>query len=124
MTNIGKPYEGKPHVRFDEERLVVPAFHSTRQGCRQVQARGRFFCLHWIKGKQGEDSLVPLSRWPIKTYIVRLYHWKQLSNNCSKWGSHSIDESEFKGNASILDLGCGLSYGETGYTELANLRIW
>ena len=19
MTNIGKPYEGKPHVRFDEE---------------------------------------------------------------------------------------------------------
>jgi len=21
MTNIGKPYEGKPHVRFDEEEL-------------------------------------------------------------------------------------------------------
>ncbi len=21
MTNIGKPYEGKPHVRFDEEGL-------------------------------------------------------------------------------------------------------
>jgi len=30
MTNIGKPYEGKPHVRFDEERLVAPAFHSTK----------------------------------------------------------------------------------------------
>jgi len=29
MTNIGKPYEGKPHVRFDEERLAAPAFHST-----------------------------------------------------------------------------------------------
>jgi len=29
MTNIGKPYEGKPHVRFDEEGLASPAFHST-----------------------------------------------------------------------------------------------
>lgn len=23
MTNIGKPYEGKPHVRFDEEGLKI-----------------------------------------------------------------------------------------------------
>jgi hypothetical protein len=23
MTNIGKPYEGKPHVRFDEEELKL-----------------------------------------------------------------------------------------------------
>lgn len=26
--NIGKPYEGKLHVRFDEEGLVVPALYS------------------------------------------------------------------------------------------------
>lgn len=30
MTSIGKPYEGKLHVRFDEEGLVSPALHSTR----------------------------------------------------------------------------------------------
>jgi hypothetical protein len=29
MTSIGKPYEGKLHVRFDEEGLVSPALHST-----------------------------------------------------------------------------------------------
>ena len=29
MTNIGKPYEGKPHVRFDEEGLVYPALYSS-----------------------------------------------------------------------------------------------
>jgi hypothetical protein len=30
MTNIGKPYEGKPHVRFDEEGLVLnPALYSS-----------------------------------------------------------------------------------------------
>ncbi|MNT90668.1 hypothetical protein D3C72_2316150 [compost metagenome] len=29
--NIGKPYEGKPHVRFDEEGLVRPALYSS--GC-------------------------------------------------------------------------------------------
>ncbi|WP_223837220.1 hypothetical protein, partial [Paenibacillus oceani] len=27
--NIGKPYAGKPHVRFDEEGLVIPALYST-----------------------------------------------------------------------------------------------
>lgn len=26
MTNIGKPYEGKPHVRFDEEGLASQPF--------------------------------------------------------------------------------------------------
>jgi len=29
MTNIGKPYEGKPHVRFDEEGLESPALYSS-----------------------------------------------------------------------------------------------
>ena len=30
MTNIGKPYEGKPHVRFDEEELnSCSALHSS-----------------------------------------------------------------------------------------------
>jgi len=29
MTNIGKPYEGKPHVRFDEEGLAIPVLYST-----------------------------------------------------------------------------------------------
>ena len=27
--NVGKPYEGKPHVRFDEEGLKFSALHST-----------------------------------------------------------------------------------------------
>ena len=29
VKNIGKPYEGKPHVRFDEEGLGLPALYST-----------------------------------------------------------------------------------------------
>lgn len=29
MNSIGKPYAGKLHVRFDEGRLVLPAFYST-----------------------------------------------------------------------------------------------
>ena len=29
MTNIGKPYEGKPHVRFDEEGQVLSALYSS-----------------------------------------------------------------------------------------------
>lgn len=29
MTNIGKPYEGKPHVRFDEEGLKFSALYSS-----------------------------------------------------------------------------------------------
>jgi len=33
MTNIGKPYEGKPHVRFDEEGLGSPALHSSPLHC-------------------------------------------------------------------------------------------
>jgi len=32
MTNIGKPYEGKPHVRFDEEGLGRPALYSSPNG--------------------------------------------------------------------------------------------
>ncbi|WP_426453310.1 hypothetical protein ACP26L_13895 [Paenibacillus sp. S-38] len=28
MTNIGKPYEGKPHVRFDEEGQKFSALYS------------------------------------------------------------------------------------------------
>ena len=28
-TSIGKPYEGKPHVRFDEEGLAIPVLYST-----------------------------------------------------------------------------------------------
>jgi hypothetical protein len=31
MTNIGKPYEGKPHVRFDEEELKFSALHSSAE---------------------------------------------------------------------------------------------
>ncbi|MDF2924511.1 MAG: hypothetical protein K0R57_3425, partial [Paenibacillaceae bacterium] len=30
VKNVGKPYAGKPHVRFDEEGLVSPALYSTR----------------------------------------------------------------------------------------------
>lgn len=29
VKNVGKPYAGKPHVRFDEEGLVSPALYST-----------------------------------------------------------------------------------------------
>ncbi len=29
MKKVGKPYAGKPHVRFDEKGLVTPALYST-----------------------------------------------------------------------------------------------
>lgn len=29
VKNVGKPYAGKPHVRFDEKGLVAPALYST-----------------------------------------------------------------------------------------------
>lgn len=29
VKNVGKPYEGKPHVRFDEEGLANPVLYST-----------------------------------------------------------------------------------------------
>jgi hypothetical protein len=29
VKNVGKPYAGKPHVRFDEEGLADPALYST-----------------------------------------------------------------------------------------------
>ncbi|MBD2845610.1 hypothetical protein IDH44_10455 [Paenibacillus sp. IB182496] len=29
VKNVGKPYAGKPHVRFDEEGLVLPVLYST-----------------------------------------------------------------------------------------------
>jgi len=29
VKNVGKPYAGKPHVRFDEEGLGSPALYST-----------------------------------------------------------------------------------------------
>ena len=32
MTNIGKPYEGKPHVRFDEEGLKYFSLSLYRAG--------------------------------------------------------------------------------------------
>ncbi len=34
VKNVGKPYAGKPHVRFDEEGLVNPALYSTEHGPR------------------------------------------------------------------------------------------
>ncbi len=33
MTNIGKPYEGKPHVRFDEEGQNYLPFTLERMKC-------------------------------------------------------------------------------------------
>ena len=39
MTNIGKPYEGKPHVRFDEEELNSrSALHSRKNSRIQQNA--------------------------------------------------------------------------------------
>ena len=32
VKNVGKPYAGKPHVRFDEEGLGSPALYSTECG--------------------------------------------------------------------------------------------
>lgn len=29
VKNVGKPYAGKPHVRFDEKGLEPPALYST-----------------------------------------------------------------------------------------------
>jgi hypothetical protein len=29
VKNVGKPYAGKPHVRFDEKGLASPALYST-----------------------------------------------------------------------------------------------
>ncbi len=37
LTNIGKPYEGKPHVRFDEEGLKYSALYSSSQGRTHAQ---------------------------------------------------------------------------------------
>jgi hypothetical protein len=54
MTSIGKPYEGKPHVRFDEEGLVSPALHSTH-----------FFLRHRPKLLIRDVGVVILARlWP------------------------------------------------------------
>jgi len=52
MTNIGKPYEGKPHVRFDEEGLVTPASHSTE---RPMTVLRKFsFIVAWSTGENSE----------------------------------------------------------------------
>jgi len=62
MTNIGKPYEGEPHVRFDEEGLAIPAFHSTdpclRQLCTQKQERRqRLSCsFHYVLLRQPHEA--------------------------------------------------------------------
>jgi hypothetical protein len=39
MTNIGKPYERKHHVRFDEEGLKISVLHSSKFNDEVVQAR-------------------------------------------------------------------------------------
>jgi hypothetical protein len=35
--NIGKPYEGEPHVRFDEERLKISALYSSNRQDNSVK---------------------------------------------------------------------------------------
>jgi hypothetical protein len=40
MTNIGKPYEGKPHVRFDEEGLGNQPFTLVTSSIVQKIANG------------------------------------------------------------------------------------
>jgi len=57
MTNIGKPYEGKLHVRFDEEGLVSPALHSTpvwaqSNGCKSL------LLLEWEVGYPNKGHLL------------------------------------------------------------------
>jgi hypothetical protein len=36
VKNVGKPYAGKPHVRFDEEGLAVPALYFTILICNSA----------------------------------------------------------------------------------------
>ncbi|PRX58830.1 hypothetical protein B0G52_1331, partial [Cohnella sp. SGD-V74] len=37
VKNVGKPYAGKPHVRFDEEGLVYPVLYSTKVAWKEFQ---------------------------------------------------------------------------------------
>lgn len=46
VKNVGKPYAGKPHVRFDEEGLAKPVLHSTI--CSKVPAKGDLNCIFYI----------------------------------------------------------------------------
>jgi hypothetical protein len=37
VKNVGKPYAGEPHVRFDEEGLANPALYSTKFRTKLLQ---------------------------------------------------------------------------------------
>ncbi|WP_223829453.1 hypothetical protein, partial [Paenibacillus arenilitoris] len=53
--SIGKPYAGKPHVRFDEEGLVTPALYSTKVGISRSAERR---CQTWAC----DGAMVPKCR--------------------------------------------------------------
>lgn len=60
MTSIGKPYEGKLHVRFDEEGLVSPALHSTTR--------------HWHRNElltaSGRKTYYRNRKWAYAQYVL------------------------------------------------------
>jgi len=58
MTNIGKPYEGKPHVRFDEEELGSAQLFTlaTRIICRD-NLNEAFRRVKANKGSHGNDGV-------------------------------------------------------------------
>ena len=52
MKNIGKPYAGKPHVRFDEGAVAIPLLYSIKEnkirGYKTVEING-FYDLKDLK---------------------------------------------------------------------------
>ncbi|MCS7462095.1 hypothetical protein N0M98_18310 [Paenibacillus doosanensis] len=54
MTNIGKPYEGKPHVRFDEEGQISLPFTLGKRESKRLQLQdfpsGARICMFMQKG--------------------------------------------------------------------------
>ncbi len=58
MTNIGKPYEGKPHVRFDEEGQVLSALHSSNSLAPSMNNKGNTYNYFPITLRSGEISVV------------------------------------------------------------------
>ena len=58
VKNVGKPDEGKLHVRFDEEGQVRPALYSII-GYKKAVAFGRLDLVAKRKARDGEDIQEP-----------------------------------------------------------------
>ncbi len=57
VKNVGKPDEGKLHVRFDEEGQVRPALYSIYMDVKTAVGSGSFNQVARRKAMDGEDIL-------------------------------------------------------------------